>query len=346
MGCRSWPLCNGHVGLTGTIHALLEQSHRYGAAIVTVLVLATFAAVFRSAERDPVARRSSAAAVALIAIQVALGAITVLAHNAGWTVALHLAGAWLLLAAVTVTTVRVLSPAAPALAAPALAAPGAQESGPPPGGRPRTPPWRSPLAAGRVPALVAAAAVFLLAVSGMFVLHEGASRACPSWPLCLGSSAAPRLVALQYVHRSLGLLAALTVCWAAALLWLASPPRSRQRLVAATTLTALAATAALGGLVATTGASALAQDAHLALASALWLGTVVMASAAPAGAAAPTAALAPLAALDPASSAGLASSAGPASSSGAAASVAPVAIPGQETDLSPLAPRLRDDSGP
>jgi heme A synthase len=29
MGCRSWPLCNGHIGLSGTLHALLEQAHRY-----------------------------------------------------------------------------------------------------------------------------------------------------------------------------------------------------------------------------------------------------------------------------------------------------------------------------
>jgi len=55
--------------------------------------------------------------VALIGAQVVLGAITVFTHNAGWTVALHLARAWLLLAAVTVTAVRVLHPAEPSGAA-------------------------------------------------------------------------------------------------------------------------------------------------------------------------------------------------------------------------------------
>src|ERR1019366_9140380 len=86
------PLCNGHIGLSGVYQALLEQSHRYAAA-VTVLVLATFVAARRRAERDLLACRAAAAGVALIGAQVLLGAITVFAHNAGWPVALHLAGA-------------------------------------------------------------------------------------------------------------------------------------------------------------------------------------------------------------------------------------------------------------
>src|ERR1039458_1240765 len=40
-------------------------------------------------------------------VRVLLGAITVWLQNAGWTVALHLAGAWLLVGAVTVTAVGV-----------------------------------------------------------------------------------------------------------------------------------------------------------------------------------------------------------------------------------------------
>lgn len=43
MGCRSWPLCNGSAGLSGSYHALLEQSHRYLAAIVSILVATAFA---------------------------------------------------------------------------------------------------------------------------------------------------------------------------------------------------------------------------------------------------------------------------------------------------------------
>jgi heme a synthase len=280
MGCRSWPLCNGHVGLSGVYQALLEQSHRYAAAVVTVLVLVTFVAVWRSVERDRLAWCAATAGVVLIGAQVLLGAITVFAHNAGWTVALHLACAWLVLAAVTVTAVRVLLPAGPR-GAPTLAR-GAEEGRSDLERFPAGPRGAATLAQGsrpgRAPALAAVAGVFLLSVSGMLTLHEGASWACPSWPLCPGSPAPPWLLLLQYAHRTLAFLATVVVAWSAVRLWRSIPARSAHRVAAGAVLALLAATAAFGGIVATTGVPPWAQDLHLALASAFWVGVVVLAA--------------------------------------------------------------------
>ena len=279
MGCRSWPLCNGHVGLSGVYQALLEQSHRYAAALVTVLVLATFVAVWRSVERDRLARRAASAGVALIGAQVLLGAITVFAHNAGWTVALHLACAWLVLAAVTVTAVRALLPAGPR-GAPTLAQSaeeGRSDLAHFPAG-PRGATLAQGSRPGRAPALAAVAGVFLLSVSGMLTLHEGASWACPSWPLCLGSTAPRWLLLLQYGHRTLTFLATIVVAWSAVRLWRSTPARSAHKVTTGAVLALLAATAAFGAVVATTGVPPWAQDLHLALASAFWVGVVVLAA--------------------------------------------------------------------
>ena len=257
MGCASWPLCNGSLGLSGTYHALLEQSHRYLAAVVTILVVATFAAAWTLARRDRLVYGSAAVALGLIGVQVILGAITVWLHNAGWTVALHLACAWLLVGAITVTTLGT---------------------------------WRASRAAGSpdpatrvAPAgragLAAAALMYALGVSGMLVLDGGASRACPGWPACGLGTGSTAQVALQYLHRSV-VLAATVVIIIAAMRTLRPAARAARavRILAGTALVLLASTAALGGVVATSGAPEAGQDLHLALASALWITVVALAT--------------------------------------------------------------------
>jgi heme A synthase len=74
MGCRRWPLCNESAGLSGSYHALLEQSHRCLAAVVTVLVAASFAVAWRRAREHRIVFRSAAAALGLIGVQILLGA--------------------------------------------------------------------------------------------------------------------------------------------------------------------------------------------------------------------------------------------------------------------------------
>ena len=255
MGCASWPLCNGHAGLSGTYRALLEQSHRYLAVVVTVLVAATLAAAWRQARRDHLVFWSSAAALGLIGVQVLLGAITVFTRNAGWTVALHLAGAWLVVGAVTVTAVGVRRAPAASLNRPASHAAPAGHLG-----------------------VAAAVSLFALSVSGMLVLHDGASAACPGWPVC-GLGAGPAgLVALQYLHRSLALLTAVLITAAAVRAWRSQRAGPAGRVLAGAAMALLAGTVAFGAIVATTGAPPAEQDFHLAVGSALWIAVVAMAS--------------------------------------------------------------------
>jgi len=255
MGCANWPLCNGHLGLSGNYHAMLEQSHRYLATLVTILVVATFAAAWELARRDRLVYRSATASLGLIGVQVMLGAVTVWRHNAGWTVALHLACAWLLVGTITVTTLGI---------------------------------WRVPRAAGSpdttvrvAPAgrtgLAAVALLYALGVSGMLVLDGGASRACPGWPACGPGTGAAGQVALQYLHRSVVLAATVMIAVAAVRTLRSASATRAVRILAVTALTLLAGTAALGGLVATSGAPPADQDWHLALASALWITVVALA---------------------------------------------------------------------
>lgn len=104
MGCKGWPLCTGSQGSISSFHPLMEESHRLLASLVTILIIALALSVRRN-ERATQLRGPTRAAVAVIVLQIVLGAVTVFAHNAPFTVALHLLAATLFLGVVTVVAV-------------------------------------------------------------------------------------------------------------------------------------------------------------------------------------------------------------------------------------------------
>ncbi|MHB1525416.1 MAG: COX15/CtaA family protein [Candidatus Dormibacteria bacterium] len=249
MGCPGWPLCYGQLGPIDRFHAVMEQSHRYVVALVTVLVVLTALAAWRMAREHRAVVVPATAAVALIVIQIVLGAVTVFTHNAPVTVALHLLMGLLVLAVTWVTAAAVLVPWRRA-----------------PGRR------LNPLAYATV------ACTFVLMVSGSLVVDGGATYACPSWPFCAPHGVAGPLIAIQYAHRLTVLVTSILI----ALLAMHAARRWRPvpgaRLVADLVAVLLLAQIAAGGLVATLAAPEALQDLHLALAAAIWVMVVVLAT--------------------------------------------------------------------
>ncbi|MHB1509425.1 MAG: COX15/CtaA family protein [Acidimicrobiales bacterium] len=254
MGCPGWPLCYGQVGPIDHFHSLLEQSHRYLAALVTVLIIGVALLAWRAGDRARYVRGPALAAVGTIALQIVLGAVTVVTHNAPATVAAHLAVGLLFLGVVTVVVVA------------SFVRPEHSWS------------WRQ--AHGRL-ALVAVVGLFFVLVSGSLVVDGGAQAACRSWPVCSGTRASGGLVALQLTHRSVVLLGG-TLVFA----YLVTVHRRRAghpglRVLALAGLALLAAQVAIGAVDALLGAPEALADLHLATAGALW--TVVVAVVATAG---------------------------------------------------------------
>ncbi|MDA8208022.1 MAG: COX15/CtaA family protein [Actinomycetota bacterium] len=171
MGCPSWPLCYGQLGPIFHYHPILEESHRYLAAIVSVFVFATLAIALRSS-RLPTVRRAAKVAAGLVVFQVLLGGLTVLARNAPWTVALHLITGLVFLASVTVTA--------------ALAVLGDRYHGLVPAARG----W----------GLWALGTTLALLFSGTLVVGSGAGAVCPTWPVCFGNGPG-RLTFIALLHR-------------------------------------------------------------------------------------------------------------------------------------------------
>src|SRR3989454_73369 len=265
MGCgEHWPLCNGKLLPPLDLPTLIEYTHRLGAAAGSALVVAVagYAGWLRqgacsrgsgarygplpgSAPR-PTVRPSVAPYVALglLALQVALGAVTVKLELPPWTVILHLGTAMLLLATLIVAA-RGPHPLSPS---------------------PRGGEGERRARAG----LVALGLGFVTVLFGALTANLGAASACLGFPLCNGQLV-PDGNYLQHIHWTHRLLAyplfGYSVWWAV---------RTKQRgawgVVALVTLQVAVAAAMVLQALPPPGSL---QAAHVAVGAAVWAGLVL-----------------------------------------------------------------------
>jgi heme A synthase len=250
MGCPGWPLCSGKYGPIHRFGPLMEQSHRYLATIVTILIFATALLVWREGREARFLRWPAGLSVAAIVVQVVLGAVTVIAKNAGWTVAAHLLVAMVFLAVVTVTAVGSFL--------------GSKQS------------WMRPHRVGGR-AWGAVGGLFSIIVSGTLVVDGGAESVCRSWIVCSGSRASQGLITLQLVHRGVVIVGAtLVLTYLVSILRLGSL-RPSQHVFAVLGLCLLGLQVIVGIFNSALGAPAGVADVHLAVATALWVVVIALA---------------------------------------------------------------------
>src|ERR1700737_1086814 len=175
LGCPDWPLCHGRLLPPLDLHAIIEYSHRTVTVLATTLIVVTvlLAWLMWRHRRDIVT--AATAMLALLGVQITLGAITVKLELPPIVVLAHLANAMALLGAAAVTAAAALLP--------------------------RTESRRDLVAIRWAGA--AAAGTYLLILSGSLVVASGSSSACNAWPLCGGgfSFAFDGSPAIQLLHR-------------------------------------------------------------------------------------------------------------------------------------------------
>lgn len=247
MGCAGWPLCSGQLGPIYHFHPFLEQSHRYLASIVTVLIIAVALLSWSGGSKMRSVRSIALLGVGAIVVQVVLGAITVFTNNAPVTVALHFMVGLLFLAIVTVTAVR-------SWMVTEDLQPGKYHN--------------DRLATASVTAL------FFVLISGSLVVDGGAQSACQSWPFCFGSHAAGGLILLQLIHRSMVFVGTTISALYFVRTIRKSVKSSVHSLLATFGLVLLALEILAGVTVAVLGAPDILADVHLSLAAALWTALV------------------------------------------------------------------------
>lgn len=250
LGCPDWPLCHGNVLPPPNAHAIIEYSHRTTASLTSTLVVLTALAAWLWWRRRRDIIVPATAAVGLLVVQVALGAITVRLELPPMIVLAHLATAIALLGAVCMTAVAALE-GSPKSRTDAVSS------------------WW---------ARSAAAGTFVLIISGSLVVGSGAGGACNAWPLCGGgfSLSLAGSPSIQLLHRVVAALIGGLIVVAILIVLRRHRNVVAVRATAALTLAALAFQIAVGAAVVTLHLPPVLRALHLALASAVWAGTVVL----------------------------------------------------------------------
>lgn len=242
LGCPDWPLCHGRPYPAADIHSIIEYSHRTVGTITGVLVIATVAlAWIVFARRRPLVPLLATSSLVAIAAEGAVGGVVVVRELAPWLVLIHLGLAMLILGALLATAVMSL---------PESRGEGNRLAG------------------------VAAAATYVLLLTGSTVVASGADESCHSWPLC-GTGFAFDFAgadAFTMLHRGAVLVIGILLVY----VLMRALSSQIARPVAIATLVVLAVQVAVGAGAAFTDA-ALFNGLHVALATLVWAGMLSIA---------------------------------------------------------------------
>ena len=242
LGCPDWPLCHGRPYPAPDVHSIIEYSHRTVGSITGVLVIATVVlAWILFARLRPVVPALATLSLVAIAAEGALGGVVVVRELQPWLVLVHLGLAMVILGLLLATAVM---------------------------GLPASSGERSRNAA------FAAAATYVLLLTGSTVVASGADESCHSWPLC-GGGFTPDFAganAFTMLHRGAVLVIGVLLVYV-----LVRALRSQAlRPVAIATLVVFGVQVAVGAGAALTNA-AIFNGLHVAMATLVWAGVLSIA---------------------------------------------------------------------
>jgi len=181
MTCPDWPKCRGAWLPNLNDPVVYEFSHRVGAPVLTLLIAASFALAFRYRRELPQVMKLAWAALALVVVQIVVGALTIRYANNPPSVAVHLV--------VGVATFTTLALLAYSVFAP-LSGRSTERNASHSGG--------SPIIA-RI-ALLGAVLAFVAIFAGGYMSAAHAGLACVRFPLCNGWQ--PAQNSLQHIHMN------------------------------------------------------------------------------------------------------------------------------------------------
>ncbi len=256
LSCPDWPLCYGTIFSMESVGALLEESHRYTASIVSVLVMALVLSILLWARRDKRLLIPAIIAPCLLIVQIILGGLTVLMKLEGAIITSHLATAEALFATILFIAIMAGSKV------------------------PNQEHIEKTRQFARL-AVLNALLVYLLLLSGSYVFNTGASLACTGWPLC---GAAPdwavryHLNDINMLHRYIAAIIGLVMIWTLLSAWRRRSIALGQAGIAIAAGLLFIMQSGVGALVVLWKKPIYIADLHLAIATAVWACMVLLAT--------------------------------------------------------------------
>jgi heme A synthase len=258
LGCPDWPLCNGKLIPQFEFHVLIEYSHRLMASLVAILVLIQAGVLWwRYSDVKRIVIPGILSVVFLV-IQVILGGITVLKELPPNIVTVHLGVSQVIFA--LLLAILILGWVKSQQERSGIAGVGTDSS--------------VALCAWTV---LAALGIYVVTLSGSFMVGSNAGFACSTWPLCNGGFFPEgNLAWIHMGHRWIVGIVGLLVLWCAFLSWRERTNAPIIRRVGVLVAILLIVQILVGAGNVWTGLQPILRVLHLALATGLWGGLVVL----------------------------------------------------------------------
>jgi len=256
LGCPDWPMCYGQPLPPPSTEAVLEMAHRYVAALVTALVVFVAVIARRHYRAEKWIYRPAVLGIGVIAVQVVLGAITVVLKNHPITVVAHFGAALTMLACATMVATAARVSDTPIESATTA--------------RRRLLKW----------ALLSVASVITLLFVGSIVTATNSALGCLfDWPLCRGAlipNSTEVATYIQWFHRLVALVTGGVLAYTTILAWKLRPQFHLVWVAAGLALSFFVIQAVIGGAVVLTKIHLVFRGLHLAMAAAVWTASIVV----------------------------------------------------------------------
>ena len=183
LGCPDWPLCHGELIPPFEYHTMIEYSHRLTGTVLGLFVLVIMGVVLFKYRHQKHILIPSICSLILVIFAGILGGVTVVTELVWWVRLIHLGIAQALIASLTILASFLLLQGKLELS------------------------YRLFQQRKTRPAYILTV-VYLLILSGSYVVGAGASAVCTSWPLCRGLSIPwEEIYVIHMVHRYVALIA-------------------------------------------------------------------------------------------------------------------------------------------